>query len=253
MSARSEKGRDGGSKKGRDSGKSSSSDDTARRIRAESRWPAVVGIVIALVLYGALPSDFPTALRVVVVALGLILLIPVVVLNPRVLGRETRWSRILSVAQALLLVAANQLALGILIHILVTATQADGPAVLLAAVQVWGTNIIAFGLLFWELDRGGPVARRLRARKEVAQADFRFPQDEDSDAVVEVAARSSDISDWMPGYIDYAYFSLSNSMAFSPTDVMPLSSRAKLLMGLEAVAAFVILALVIARAVSLLD
>ena len=78
------------------------------------------------------------------------------------------------------------------------------------------------------------------------------PQDEDHDAVQEVAARSSVKTDWTASFVDYVYFSLSNSMAFSPTDTMPLSARAKSLMGVEAFGGFVLLALVIAHAVSLL-
>jgi uncharacterized membrane protein len=114
------------------------------------------------------------------------------------------------------------------------------------------TNVIAFGLAYWELDRGGPVSRRVKARPQLPHADFRFPQDEDSDAVREVAVGSSEHSGWVAAFVDYLYFSLTNSMAFSPTDVMPLTTRAKALMGLQAFIAFVILALVIARAVSLL-
>ena len=218
----------------------------------ESRWPAAVGILIALVLYAALPSGFPLALRVVVVVLELLLLGPLVLLNPRRLDRETRWSRLLSVGQALLLVAANQVALGILIRALLTVDGSSGPIVLLSALQVWATNVIAFGLLFWELDRGGPVSRRLAPRAEVVAADFQFPQDQNDDAVTEVAKGSAVQADWIAGYTDYVYFSLNNSMAFSPTDVMPLTTRAKGLMALQAVAAFVTLALVISRAVSLL-
>ncbi|MGN6742137.1 MAG: hypothetical protein ACTHJL_02410 [Amnibacterium sp.] len=223
-----------------------------RAVSAESRWPAVVGLLLALAAYGALPSHVPLWLRIAVVAIGLVLLIPVLVLNPRRFDRQTRWSRILSVAQALLLLVANQVALGILIHALITSERKDGPAVLLAALQVWLTNVIAFALVYWELDRGGPVSRRHGPRKDLPPADFRFPQDEDGDDVEEVAVRSSQRSDWAAGYLDYLYFSLTNSMAFSPTDVMPLSHRAKALMGFEAFTAFVMLALVIARAVSLL-
>jgi hypothetical protein len=219
---------------------------------AESRWPAVLALGIALAAYGALPSSVPLLLRAVVVGIGVVLLLPVLLLNPRRLDKQTRWSRILSLGQALLLLAANQVALGILIHALITADRKDGPAVLLSALQVWGTNVIAFALVYWELDRGGPVARRREARGDLPKADFRFPQDEDADAIEEVAAGSSEHSDWAAGYVDYIYFSLTNSMAFSPTDVMPLSYRAKALMGVEAFTAFVILALVIARAVSLL-
>lgn len=225
---------------------------TQRRVRTESRWPAVVAIVCALVLYGTLPSQFPLALRIGVVALGAALLIPVVAASPGRLDHQTRWSRVLSVSLALVLVVANQVAFAILVTVLTTVKHPSGPADLLAALQVWVTNIIAFAALFWELDRGGPVSRRVDPRDSLPPADFRFPQDEDADAVVEVAHRSSERSDWMPGFVDYAYLSLTNSMAYSPTDVMPLSTRVKALMGLQSAVAFIMVALVIARAVSLL-
>jgi uncharacterized membrane protein len=211
-----------------------------------------VGIAIALALYATLPSEVPVLLRVVVVVLGALLCIPVLLLNPRRLNRETRWSRLASIGQVLLLIVANQIALGIVIHALLTAKHADGPLVLLATLQVWVTNVIAFGLAYWELDRGGPVSRRIKPRAQLPHADFRFPQDEDADAVREVAAGSSEHSGWVAAFVDYLYFSLTNSMAFSPTDVMPLTTRAKALMGAQSFIAFVILALVIARAVSLL-
>ena len=131
-------------------------------------------------------------------------------------------------------------------------TPPTGPTLLLAAVQVWVTNVIVYALLYWEIDRGGPVSRTQVARKELPRADFRFPQDEDHDAIDEVSARSSAKTNWTASFIDYLYFSASNSMAFSPTDAMPLSRRAKILMLAESFAGFVILALVIARAVSLL-
>jgi uncharacterized membrane protein len=228
------------------------SGDADRRIATESRWPAVIAVLVSLALYGALPSQFPVLLRIGVVVVGLALLVPVMILNPVRLTRQTRWSRGVSVALALVLVLANQAALVILITVLVSQKHPNGPADLLAALQVWITNIMAFGLLFWELDRGGPVSRRIDPRDSLPSADFRFPQDEDADAVVEVAKGSSDKSDWMPGFVDYAYLSLTNSMAYSPTDVMPLSTRAKWLMGLESAAAFITVALVIARAVSLI-
>jgi hypothetical protein len=156
------------------------------------------------------------------------------------------------VAQALLLVA-NAVALVQLIILLTTSGNSDGRTILLASLQIWVTKIIAFALLFWEMERGGPVSRRHARRKDMSPADFRFPQDEDQDAIDEVAARSSQRTGWVASFIDYAYFSLSNSMAFSPTDTMPLSARAKALMGMEAAGGFILLALVIARAVSLLS
>jgi branched-subunit amino acid transport protein len=221
------------------------------RDQAEHRWPAAVAILVALVLYALLPSSFAPVLRYVVVGLCAAMFVPLLILNPHRLRRETTWSRWLGGGTALLLLAANQVALVQLVFLLVT-QRSDGPSLLLAAVQVWVTNVITFALIYWEMDRGGPVARRLQPREKVRLADFRFPQDEDHDAIDEVRGRSSKVSDWMPGYIDYLYFSASDSMAFSPTDAMPLSHRAKLLMAFEAFAGFVILALVIARAVSLL-
>lgn len=226
--------------------------DEKRRTRAETRWPAAIAIVIALVLYATLPSQFPIILRAVVVGLCLALLIPIMIASPRRLDKQSRSSRVASLALALVLVVANQIALVILIVILVTAKGSSGPAALLASVQVWVTNIIAIGTLFWELDRGGPVTRRVDPRRSLPAADFRFPQDEDADTVVEVATRSSEKSDWMPGFVDYLYLSMTNSTAYSPTDVMPLSPRAKMLMGFQGTVSFVIVALVIARAVSLL-
>lgn len=219
--------------------------------RAEHRWPVAGALIVALVLYGTLPSSFTPGLRMVVVGLGIALLVPLLVVNPVRLHRETTWSKVLSRSLTGLLLVANQVALVQLISQLLTESRADGPTLLLAAVQVWLTNVIAFALLFWEFDRGGPVTRTQVDRADLPMADFRFPQDEDHDAVSEVAVRSSIASNWTPSYLDYLYSSLSNSMAFSPTDAMPLSHRAKVLMGLESFAGFVILALVIARAVSL--
>jgi uncharacterized membrane protein len=223
-----------------------------RKARAEHRWPVVIGVVAALLLYATLPSSFFPALRLGVVILCVLLLIPIIILNPGRLRKETPWSRVVSIGLGVLLVVANQVALVQLLVELIHAEKSDGPGLLLASLQVWVTNVIVYALIYWEMDRGGPIARRHEARSNLPPADFRFPQDEDADAIDEVAVRSSEHSDWAPGYFDYVYFSLSISMAFSPTDTMPLSHRAKALMGLESFAGFVILALVIARGVSLL-
>jgi hypothetical protein len=128
----------------------------------------------------------------------------------------------------------------------------DGRSLLVAALQVWLTNIIVFGLAYWELDRGGPVSRTQLPRAQLPLADFRFSQDENDDAVQEVADGASGASDWVPTLTDYLYVSVTNSTAFSPTDTMPLSTRAKLMMSVQSVAALMTSLLVIARAVSIL-
>lgn len=215
----------------------------------------MLAILVALALYLALPSTFLTflpGLRFIVSGTCLLLLIPVIAVNPVRMRRQTLWSRRLSVIQAVVLVIANQLAVGALLAALLDPDQGSGARLLLAAAQVWLTNVIAFALVLWELDRGGPVVRSTAPRAELPTADLRYPQDEDHSAIAEVAAASSQESGWRPRFGDYLYTSASNSMAFSASDSMPLSHRAKALMAVQAFSGFVILALVIARAVSLL-
>ncbi|WP_062517650.1 hypothetical protein [Demequina gelatinilytica] len=221
--------------------------------RGEHRWPAVAALLVALALYLALPSTFIPGLRYTVAGIGVVLLVPLVAVNPVRLHRQTAWSRGLSVGQALLLAVANQVALVALVLTLVDPPAGSGTRLLLSAAQVWLTNVIAFALVLWELDRGGPVVRRALARHELPAADLRFAQDEDHDAIAEVALASSRVADWRPRFGDYLYTSLSNSMAFSASDSIPLSGRAKALLGLQAFSGFVLLALVIARAVSLFN
>lgn len=206
---------------------------------------------MALAAYALLPSVVPLFERWIVVGICVLMLGALVAYNPHRLTRESRWSRRAEIALAVLILAANQVAF-VETVIRLLGKHGNGYELLLASFQVWTTNVIAFALVFWTLDRGGPVARTRLARHELPLADFRFPQDEDHDAIDEVARGSSAHLDWVPNYIDYFYFSLSNSMAFSATDTMPLTHRAKLLMSLESFAGFVLLALVIARAVSLI-
>jgi hypothetical protein len=229
--------------------------DSARRTRrdkeGEHRAPAAIAVLVAIALYALLPESLLFAPRLLLPALELGLLVALVATNPRRLTRETRWSRLASLALAGLVTLTNLAALGLLVHDLVVATP-GGADLLLAALQVWATNVIAFALLYWELDRGGPVARVSLPRERLPLADFRFTQDETAGTVAEVAAGSSQKADWIPLFIDYLYLSTTNSSAFSPTDTMPLSPRAKVLMGIQATAALLTSLLVIAKAVSAL-
>ena len=220
--------------------------------RTEHRWPAIGAVLVALALYALLPSSFLPVVRYTVVGVCLALLIPLVIINPVRMNTERPWSRRLSIVLTVVLAAANTVALVQLITQLLQAESDQSGALLLAAAQVWSTNVIVFALIYWEMDRGGPVVRTTAARDKLPQADIRFPQDENADNVIEVARGSSVKSNWTASFVDYAYFSLSNAMAFSPPDAMPLSRRAKILVGVQALAAFTILVLVIARAVALL-
>jgi uncharacterized membrane protein len=215
----------------------------------EHRFPAALGILVGVALYAALPSDLTLGSRFLVPGLELVLLVPVLVINPRRLTRQTPMSRVLSLALVGVIGIANLVSLVLLVRALVQGGANDSHKLLLAALQIWLTNIIVFGLAYWELDRGGPVQRAKLSRAELPAADFRFSQDEDDDAIDEVAASSSARVDWAPVFVDYLYLSVTNSSAFSPTDTMPLSSRAKLLMSVQAISALIVSLLVIAKAV----
>ncbi|WP_295840795.1 DUF1345 domain-containing protein [uncultured Microbacterium sp.] len=230
----------------------STREPAAFRTRPEHRWPVLIALALGAGLYAFLPSEASGVLRYIVVGVGILCAIPMIATNPARLTRESRVGRGFALAFTLMLLLANQVALVLLVRQLLRG-EGDGSATLLGAAQVWAINVIGYAVVYWEMDRGGPIARRRDPRDALPPADFQFPQDSDRDAVSEVARRSSDGEDWAPGYVDYLYFSASTAMAFSPTDVMPLSSRAKLFMLAQAVSGFILLALVIARSVNILS
>ena len=122
-----------------------------------------------------------------------------------------------------------------------SAVGITGAQLLASGGAVWFTNAIAFGLAFWELDCGGPVARALASGPR--KPDFQFPQDENPEL-----ARDG----WAPRLWDYFYVALTNATAFSPTDAMPLTRTAKALMAAESLLSVVTVLLVAARAVNIL-
>ena len=220
-----------------------------REPHGENRLPPTIAVIVAAAFYTLLPDTLRLGPRVLVPAVEVVLLIALLITNPRRLTRETRTSRWVSLILAVVVVGTNLVALGLLLADLVAGHAEEPGLLLLAGLQVWATNVIGFALVYWELDRGGPVARSRRARVALPDADWRFSQDENDDAVTEVAVSASGRSGWMPVFVDYLYVSLTNSSAFSPTDTMPLSSRAKLLMGAQATAALLVTLVIIARAV----
>jgi hypothetical protein len=136
-----------------------------------------------------------------------------------------------------LLVSADVLAVGILLAALASTNAASLSAgdLLAHGTVVWLSNIITFGLLFWQLDVGGP---RLRAERGRRDPDFQFPQDATGEAR------------WTSRLSDYLYVSLTNAIAVSPTDTMPLTRRAKGLMAVESLISYAVVLLVVARAVN---
>jgi len=133
----------------------------------------------------------------------------------------------------------NAVALLALIGSLIGGHENSGGQLLLKGTTIWGTNVIAYGLWFWGFDRGGPVRRR---QPHPPPPDFQFPQMENP----QLAAPG-----WHPRLVDYVYVSFTNSIAFSPTDAMPLSGWAKLLMLSESAVSAISILLVTARSVNI--
>ncbi|GAA1269154.1 hypothetical protein GCM10009665_67110 [Kitasatospora nipponensis] len=210
---------------------------------AEQRWAVTVVILCAIGLQFTLPARLSIHPRWLLPALEVGLLVALAAMNPhRTLGRSSRVLRSLS----LLLVAAISLAngwsaVGLVRDLVYGHGSTTAFTLLSTGGAVWATNVIAFALWYWEWDRGGPAAR---ARGTADYPDFLFPQMQQQDIAP---------VHWEPGFLDYLYVAYTNATAFSPTDTMPLSLWAKLLMMLQSVVSLLTVVLVVARAVNILQ
>jgi hypothetical protein len=217
--------------------------------RYEARREAASAAVIAVAVLAALAAvswkegwellELPWWSWLVLAVPGLVLCLDLW-LGARRLGfAGTRTSALVLLAS---IVLGNLVGLVFLVGALVSTTSDDlgGGQLLLTAAAIWIANLIVFGLVFWDLDDGGPFAR---ASKERRTPDFQFPQDENP-------ALAADA--WRPRVWDYVFVALTAATAFSPTDAMPLTLRAKLLVGVESVVSLVLVVLVTARAVNVL-
>jgi hypothetical protein len=223
--------------------------DSGREESFESRWEAapavviVIGLQIMLALVSLKEHWTLAGLRwwVWLVSVGpeAALLIPLALDRPRHRLEQTGKRRMVALSLLGVVNLTNAFLVATLIVSLVHGDERSGAQLLLKAMTVWSTNVISFGLVFWAIDRGGPVRR---AKPDPPPPDFQFPQMENP----QLAAPG-----WYPQLVDYVYVSFTNCIAFSPTDAMPLSRRAKLLMlGESGVSAMTVL-LVAARAVNI--
>lgn len=169
--------------------------------------------------------------------------------------------RVLIIAVIALVNVANVISVSLLVEHLLYGGITRGRPLLYGAVSVWMTNIIVYGLWFWQLDRGGPVAR---ACGKEHSPDFQFPQmigapapAPHPESTLAPSPSPGSFSHarapvWMPTFFDYFYVALTNAAAFSPTDTMPLSRAAKALMSAESLVSIVTVGIVAARAVNIL-
>jgi uncharacterized membrane protein len=212
-----------------------------RATEGEHRLPVAAVVVVAIVLQLILPARLVIGPSWLLPALESLLLVGLVAANPTRINRSSVRLRAASVALIALISLANAWSSGALIDGIINGTEGDNASLLLArGASVYVTNIVVFALWYWEWDRGGPVAR---AEGRRPYPDFLFPQ---------MTKDGLAPPDWEPNFIDYLYVSFTNASAFSPTDTMPLSRWAKILMLVQASVALLTVAFVVARAVNIL-
>ena len=206
----------------------------------EPRWPATLAVLAALVLYVTLPGSFTIGPGWVIPALEVALLIPLTVRAPYRHREEARLVRLASLLLIALVNLANVGSLVLLVQVVVSGGAVSGRQLVFSGIQIWLTLILVFALWFWEVDRGGPT---IRGHTDQRDPDFLYPQ---------MGTHELGQTDWMPQFVDYLYLSFTNATAFSPTDTMPLTPRAKSLMLVEALASITTVVMVAGRAVNII-
>jgi len=229
---------------------------TAQVLGESPLWPTLA-VLTAASLYATLPGRFVVgsgagafgALRWIVPALTVILIVPLALTVPRNrrllrtaeerAGKIGLSRRLASTGVIALITAANAGSIILLVHLLVAGAHTQANLLLRAGIHLWITNVLVFALWFWQLDGGGPLTRRLHPNYT---PDFLFPQQ----MLAEPELR------WQPTFIDYLYVAFTNATAFSPTDAMPLTKWAKVLMMTQSSASLLLAIMVVARAVNIL-
>ncbi|MEU6172638.1 hypothetical protein ABZ832_11975 [Streptantibioticus parmotrematis] len=212
-----------------------------RATAREPRWMVSCALLVAVVVQWRLPERLTFHPHWLLPVLELVLMAGLVAVDP---GRERVGTAPLRTASLLLTglvsLANGWSAISLVRGLLLGTEGSDAGPLLMTGGGIWITNVIAFGLWYWEWDRGGPASRAAGLKP---YPDFLFPQMQER----ELAAPH-----WEPNFVDYLYLAFTNGTAFSPTDVMPMSRWAKLLMLLQSVISLVTVVLVIARAVNIL-
>jgi len=212
---------------------------TSRRARGQGTLCGAVGNAREIAVPDRLVLLRPTWVLPTVQAA---LLVALVIANPHRINRESQLLRMLSLVLVAVLSFANAWSVERLAVGLVKGEHWTAGQLLITGGAIWLTNVIVFGLWYWEFDRGGPVARALATKPF---PDFQFPQMVSPPEMVP--------PNWEPAFADYLYVAFTNAAAFSPTDVMPLSRWAKMAMTAQAIISIITVALVVARAVNILQ
>ncbi|HEX2863123.1 MAG TPA: hypothetical protein VHN99_01035 [Deinococcales bacterium] len=210
--------------------------------KREALWLAQVAVVLVALLQLTLGERFTLGPVWLAPLIESVLLVPLIATTSFDHLVGTHWRRATALAMIGVINASNFYALFTVVHRLLSGSKTTGVELIYEAMKVWATNMLLFALWYWELDRGGPGARRL---ENTDPPDFLFPQ-----MTVDVSEHCE--PGWAPNFIDYLFVSFTNATAFSPTDTLPLRHRAKALMMLQALISLITLALVASRAVNIL-
>ncbi len=208
--------------------------------KGDPLWPAQLAIAIAIALSLGLSNKVTIGPTWLLPSVEALLLVVLVFVTPARAAEHSAGRRRFALALTGLVTLASVVSLALLAHYLINGGKVGGHKLILSGALLWATNVLLFAVWYWEMDRGGPVERFRNPR---APADFQFPQMENPDLAP---------PGWRPGFLDYLYTSLTNAQAFSPTDTMPLTHTAKIVMGVQSTAALLTVGLVIARAVNIL-
>ena len=210
------------------------------RTLREPRWPASLAVAASILLYMTLPEKLILGPGWVIPSLEGALVVALTLTAPYRHREEQSLVQFASLLLIVLVNVANVASLGLLVHLVVSGGSVSGRTLIYSGIQIWATLILVFALWYWELDRGGPT---IRGHPDQRDPDFLFPQ---------MATPELHQPDWMPLFPDYLYVSFTNSTAFSPTDTLPLTRRAKMLMLGEALASITTIVMVAGRAVNIL-
>ncbi len=207
----------------------------------EPRWPVTLTVIAALAMQYTLPAQVQLRHHWILGLIGGLLLAALGIARPKRLTEVSTTVRVLGLAMIASLATANVVSGTRLVSALLHGHfRGDATKLLVTGGAIWLTNVIVFALGYWELDRGGPVARAVGTERF---PDFAFVQMQNP----ELAPPG-----WASGFVDYFYLSFTNAAAFSPTDVLPLSRWAKMTMMVQSAVSLMTVALVVARAVNIL-
>lgn len=206
----------------------------------EHYWHVQLAVIAAICLQVFLNQSLTIGPKYIIASFECLLILALLLFSSSGKSKLVRFRRSLAALVLGLISIANVASLVLVIKDLIGNGAVTGNELIISAIAIYITNIIVFGIWYWELDVDQSLA--LPASREV---DFMFPQ------MSQVGANNVP-ADWSPTFFDYLYVSMTNASAFSPTDTMPLTHKAKLLMGLQSMVSLITIALVAARAVNIL-